>query len=58
MSEQTKIRKEATVQVAYKLPRSLVSRIRIEAAKRGMYPAHVAAERLSQSYDKSPKPAA
>lgn len=58
MSEHTRKRKEATVQVAYKLPRSLVARIRIEAARRGMYPAHVATERLEQSYEEPPKPAA
>jgi hypothetical protein len=51
-------RKEATVQVAYKLPVSLDRRIRMEAAKRGIWPAHVVAERLSQSYDDgSSKPA-
>lgn len=42
-------RKEATVQVAYKLPRSLVLQIKVEAAKRGMYPAHFVGETMTRA---------
>jgi predicted HicB family RNase H-like nuclease len=44
-----KPRKEATVQVAYKLPRSLVLQIKVEAAKRGMYPAHFVNETMTRA---------
>ena len=50
-------RKEATIQVAFKLPRSLVKRIRREAFERATYPARIVAERLEKSYT-PPQPAA
>ena len=43
-----------TRQVAYKLPPSLIKRIRREAAERGVYPAQVVAERLDESYQIRP----
>lgn len=46
--------KEATRQAAYKLPNELILKIRMEAARRGIYPAHVVRERLLDSFEKKP----
>ena len=49
MNKKAKPGKEATVQVAYKLPYSLVLQIKVEAAKRGMYPAHFVNETMTRA---------
>lgn len=54
MSVRTKRKKEGTTQVAYKLPSELIKKIRHEAADRGVWPAHVVAERLADSYKRTP----
>ena len=53
-SKTTRKKKEPTTQIAFKLPSALALQIRLEAAKRGMYPAWVVVERLEDSYKRTP----
>jgi hypothetical protein len=53
MASQKTRGKEDTVQVAFMLPRALVHQIKVEAAKRGVFPAHYVRDTMKRDLGKA-----